>query len=491
MIHVKWRRITEWIFAVRARRRRRAMEDERMKKKVLAAFLAAGMVLTGFPAAAMADEADGTAFAGYHVELEEAGSIKGFRDGYDISYNTLMKEDGDSYVFSDLNGNVVDDRHLVNVDSLGWGIYTISVETGEETVNSTALVTVEGETLVPAEAAFFEFPAYGSKDESPRYILAFYGTEVTDNEDEALFFVTERMVAISADEDDTLYKGVLKVYDLVNRRFVPGLEYEQGRDSSFYQVGDNLYVDIDGDKVYNPEGELVYEAEEYGFNATCRYMIAREDGLDVIMDAEGNKLFSTEESVSTISYDSDYFTLYKDGKYQIINCSGEPAVEGTYYTVYSEDNGRFRVKVNEDDEKYALVASDGSVIAEGEDFYDADELGYYIYGDSGNATMITPDNRIIEGLSGNSSDMFFTKDDAEFLVINTGEYQALPGSSPYSYSKGVFEVSNDDGLCALYDSFTGEELLGFEYDSFNSIGDDYIAAIRGGDAVIYKINVVG
>ena len=47
-----------------------------------------------------------------------------------------------------------------------------------------------------------------------------------------------------------------------------------------------------------------------------------------------------------------------------------------------------------------------------------------------------------------------------------------------------------DSKKALYDAFTGEELLGAEYDEIDDINEDYIYAVKGGTMTVYKLSVV-
>jgi hypothetical protein len=66
----------------------------------------------------------------------------------------------------------------------------------------------------------------------------------------------------------------------------------------------------------------------------------------------------------------------------------------------------------------------------------------------------------------------------------------MPGGDADDIGKGIFTVENDSRQYALYDTFTGKELLGFEYDQIDDVNDDYIYAIKGGKATIYKVTIV-
>ena len=96
--------------------------------------------------------------------------------------------------------------------------------------------------------------------------------------------------AIMANEEDTFYKGTLKVFDLEARKYVDGLEFTKGSDSSFAQVGDNILTDLgDKDTVYSPDGKAVY-TEQGSLYYNSEYLQDRIDLETVIMDANGKEL---------------------------------------------------------------------------------------------------------------------------------------------------------------------------------------------------------
>ena len=419
----------------------------------------------------------------FHCELEEVGSFA-YDSNYRVTYDSIVHAESEYYTFCGADGKSVDDRELVNMDYLGWGLYSVTLKS-EESINSTGLVSIDGEVIIPFEAAIIEFPAKTRPDVQPRYVLVFTGTEPTDNESEALFFATDRMFAIMAQEGDTYYKGTLRVFDLVGRRYVSGLEFSQGTDSDFAQIGDNIMTDL-GDKpaVYAPDGKAVYTAQgRLDYNG--KYFMERIDTTCHIFDADGKELYNTENILSVLDYSSDLFTAYNNGKYGVINCKGESVLNGEWDYIYEESKGRFRVK-NNGDTGYTLAAADNSVVAQAENLYAADDLGFYVYGDSA-YTMISPGNRVVEGLEENNENLFFTKDDdTSYLVINTGEFAQCPGEDADDVGKGAFTVENG-GRKALYDAFTGEQLLGAEYDDIDDINDDYIYTLKDNTMTVYKL----
>ena len=424
----------------------------------------------------------------FRVELEEVGRVSGKKD-YRVTYDSLVHNEGDHVTFCDFNGNPVDERPLANMEYLGWGLYSVTVQVEGE-VNSTGLVSGEGDILIPFDAAIITFPSEHPKAEQPRYILVLTGTEQTTNQDEALFFVTSRQFAITANDDDIFFKGTLKVFDLKARQYVNGLEYTKGTGTDFAQVGDNILVDL-GDQavVYSPDGTAVY-TEQGSLYYNYKYMTDRIGANTVIMDANGNTLYETEAVTNMVDYNSEYISRYNGGKYTVINANGQTVLGGEWNYIYGEDKNRFRVK-NDGDTVYSLVAQDNSVIASGPNMFEGDPLGFVSFGENKNYTVVTPGNRVIDGIESDSDELVFTKDDeTSYLVLNTGEFVPADGNDISGIGKGVIALENAEGKNAVIDAFTGQELMGFEYDEIDDVNDDYIYYEDGDDIVILKVVIV-
>lgn len=421
----------------------------------------------------------------FHCELTEAGGFDA-NGSYRVTYDSLVRIDGDKVTFCYYDGKDADTRTLLNMDYMGWGLYSVTLE--GDNVNTTGLVSADGKVLIPFEAAIIEWPRSHPLNKQPRYVLVMTGTETTEDQSEALFFVTDRQFAIMANEDDTYFKGTLKVFDLAEGRYVPGLEFSRGTDTSFNQVGENIMTNLtDTDTVFAPDGSVVYTAQS-SLYCTADYILDRVDNQAVILDADGKEISRSDAILNTLDYNSSCFMKYEDSKYTVINSKGETVLGTPWSFIYGESLMRFRVK-NDGDTGYSLVAADNTVIAQSDSLYEADSLGFFTFGSSGDYTLITPDNRIYEGLSGDTDNLFFVKDDSSYLVLNTGESAALPGSDSDDVLRGTFRVRNDSGKYALYDTFTGRELLGFEYDDIDDVNSDYIYAVKDGKAVIYKLTI--
>ena len=392
-------------------------------------------------------------------------------------------------------GNIVDDRPIAGAEYLGWDLYCVDLKNDED-INSVGLVTTDGEVLIPFDAAFITFTAkHKEREAGPRYILAFTGTGQTTNQDEALFTASDSPFT---DDDDTLYKGFIRIFDLKTRQYVNGLKFDHGNSEDFDQVGDNILVDID-DKavVYSPDGKVVYTEQGY-LQINSKYMIDRHAGQSVIMDAQGNQLYSTDISTSVLHYDSDYFTQRENNMTTVINAKGEPVLNGEWSLIIAVSQDRFCTK-KEGDTDYTLLAADNTVIDISPNVYAYNALGFLMTtkSDYKNMTVITPGNRIFEGLDIYPLNMVFTKDDrTSYLVLNTGEFVSGGGNFFRCVSDGLISLNHTEKgetKSGLIDAFTGETLVDFVYDKICPVDlsiNDYIYCTDNENIVIYRVNIV-
>ena len=430
----------------------------------------------------------------FHIELQEVGRVSR-SDKYSLDDGALLYYEGDEAKFCDFKGNIVDDRPIAGAKYLGSDLYCVALKNDED-INRVGLVTTDGELLIPFDVAIITFTVkHKEREEAPRYILAFTGTEQTTNQEEALFTASDSMFT---EDDDTLYKGFIRIFDLKTRQYVNGLEFDHGNSEDFDQVGDNILVDID-DKavVYSPDGKTVYT--EQGFlDINSRYMVDRNAGQSVIMDAQGNQLYSTDISTSVLHYDSDYFTQRENNITTVINAKGEPVLngEGSFIRAVSQD--RFFTK-KEGDTDYILLAADNTVIDISPNPYVYNALGFLMTtkSDYRNMTVITPGNRIFEDLDMGLLDMVFTKDGrTSYLVLNTGEFVSGGDSFFRCISDGLISLSHwekRETKYGLIDAFTGETLVDFLYDEIRSVDSsicDYIYCTDNENIVIYRVNIV-
>ena len=190
------------------------------RAKLLSIVLAAVMVI-GSAIPAFAAPAEG----GYQIELDQAGSFS--QEGISIYRNSFLEIKGETeaYVYSKDGKKVFPDA-VKNANYLERGMFEFTKADSSD-VNANALVSADGDFLIPFEYAFYTWPGEYHNKTQNRFILAYYGTEETDDDKDYLFYTTEDMIAIGEPgKNDTLYKGYAKIYDIQNQRFVSGLEFE-------------------------------------------------------------------------------------------------------------------------------------------------------------------------------------------------------------------------------------------------------------------------
>lgn len=86
----------------------------------------------------------------FHCELTEAGGFDA-NGSYRVTYDSLVRIDGDKVTFCYYDGKDADTRTLLNMDYMGWGLYSVTLE--GDNVNTTGLVSADGKVLIPFEAA--------------------------------------------------------------------------------------------------------------------------------------------------------------------------------------------------------------------------------------------------------------------------------------------------------------------------------------------------
>ena len=145
------------------------------------------------------------------------------------------------------------------------------------------------------------------------------------------------------------------------------------------------------------------------------------------------------------------------------------------------------------------MAADNTVIDISPNVYAYNALGFLMTtkSDYKNMTVITPGNRIFEGLDIYPLNMVFTKDDrTSYLVLNTGEFVSGGGNFFRCVSDGLISLNHTEKgetKSGLIDAFTGETLVDFVYDKICPVDlsiNDYIYCTDNENIVIYRVNIV-
>ncbi|MBQ7370479.1 MAG: hypothetical protein IJW67_01115 [Blautia sp.] len=486
-----------------------------MMKKGMIAVLSAAMVmsLTTCPSVFASEEpaaAESTGkqqitevepYVKLKYELTSVGEFsteENLRFGYgDVAYVS----EGDSYAVVSAFGEKIQSG-ITSSKNIGDGHYVVNTPLNEENVNTTGLISMDGTVLIPCEAASIALPGNREKD-GIRFVAVIYATDKTENEDECIIYFTNSMFSFSISEDDVMYKGYARIYDIQEERFVEGIQLDSfGRDS-LQDLSDSFVIKGIGgsSKMYDPEGNVIWETTGYLNDITAHALSVSSGGTYYIVDSAGKDRYRSEANIGDLNDQLDYFTIYdgdgENAKYHAIDIDGNRVLDLAQPILYSACGKYFNT--SSDDNGYNVVDEKGNVVIENAKS-SINVLGSYGYVkmEDGSFYLINPDGLYSELEEANVSDLFFGKGD-KAVVLNTGEASLSFSDTADLRTKGVGllvaeEQSSSGDYYGAYDLFTGEQILPTEYTEINTAGD-YIFANRTGSGTnsvweVYKAELV-
>ena len=421
--------------------------------------------------------------AEYGYSLTEVGTFEDPDWEVYVERNILLIYTEDGANILTLMGEAVLEDEYVSLTDLGGGYYEVSNDLEE--INSTGLITGDGEELIPCEAAMISVPDYEGEG-MPRFLKIGYVTGETDDEDNYFFFYTERSFALYPEEGDILYTGYAKVFDLQEKQFVDGVEINNSNPYCMKVVGDTFLVeDEDGvTTLYGAEGNEILQTERY---------VEIGGGIlvfdNTVYDENGEVLYESEHSISPISGPRGLIEEYTgDGKI-VLDKNGNQVYDDEYEYIRWEDGSTLTVT---EDSEGKLIYADGTVVTTIGSYPDEIAYGFYsVYdSDSSEYALYYPDGREVTGVSYNVDELVMDDDDGNLFVINDGDYTFQPQESyPNTLTYAMIADSNDDGYYGVIDLFTGEELLPYEYAEVG-YANGYVYAYSYEDGVwtVYEVN---
>ena len=426
-------------------------------------------------------------------ELTEEGSMS-VDQRISFMYDSLVVSDDDKDAFLSVKGDkIVED--LTNVNYLGGNLYVVSTPYEDEDVNTTGLVTADGEILIPCEAASIKKPA--NRDDGIRFLEIIYTTETTDNEDECFIYFTDSMISWYIGEDDVMYKGYARIYDTKLEQFVDDLEFTTPNRYGFYDLGDSFaYEEGNITTIYDADGKELWQSSEFIEGVTYNALAVSSNGKHYIVDASGKDSYVSSGSLDDCIPALNYFKTYdsETSAYQAIDMEGNPVLEGTYSTIYASFNNNFHVIPDRDSKEELAVASDGTVIAEDVNYFNNIIGGYgYIKLNDDETYLLATPSGVYDGLQvGTASELFFGKN-GDPVILNTGKTidfgdEVADGDTLAPGLLKIEKSSPNGSYYGLYDLFTGEELLPAEYDRIGMAGE-YILAGTTNSTGNYTWNV--
>lgn len=459
----------------------------RLLSVVLAAVMVIGSAIPAFAAPA-ADE--------YHVELDQVGSFS--KEGIETYYNAFLEvvSDNEAYVY-DMNGKKIFNETVKSVDYLERGIYQFT-KANTTDVNSNALVDADGKVLLPFEAAFYSWPGEYDNKTQKRFILAYYGTEETDDTSDYLFYTTEDMFAIGEPgKDDTLYKGYAKIYDIQNNKFVDGLQFEHiDKYETINIVGNSILVKNEDETytLYNAEGKKLLDLNSR-IDTTDNIIIERSETNSGcrVYDENGTEIFKSGKSIYPLSTSTGNYLYYSDysgsSKYVILDEKGNEILTSDK-NVYEEDCDIFKVK---GDGPYIFIDKNGKELGQTEgSTYSAGYGRFFLETGVNTYTLIGPSGTLAEEVTKES--YFYTKD-GSIICLNDGTgFLTYDENARYTVKGYLLFVSPGYGEAgAVYDLFTGKKLVDDGVYEIKELGDRIVLEYHDGPDYTYKtvnVNVV-
>ncbi len=426
-----------------------------------------------------------------------------------LSEDVLVSRNASQYDMLNYMGEKVEGGPFVSIKSIKDGYYTVT--TDHDDVNTTGLVNLEGEVLIPCEAAIIRrIDNDSTGQDSQRYLLVVYGTGEVQSQSEMFFYTTDSFSSFGGPKvGDKMYAGYAKVYDLKTRRFVDGIKITNPgytiQHLDDYLAGKNFDKSAADGKtyVYDQNGNQTKVFQETA-NIKCgaNYLIASNNKY-YLYSGNGDILYETYNSLRPIWGSGRYVYEYiynnnADANYRVLDCNGNECFTRTgRYISFTEYNGVFCL---EEDGEYTLLDVKGNELFRVNNRLKYDGYGCWSYSYTENKEtvycLVLPDGRVIE--SADWFDRFVStvkfgdgiteSIQYKMLVLNDPDDPLVIESTRVSIlTDGLVsaEVNNKRGV---YDLFSGKQLIKPEYSRIYYAGG-YLYAFKDGAWTIFELTL--
>ena len=474
------------------------MKNFLFNKKIFAVIAAVMLVSMSFCGVVSASEFP----VGYTVT--EIGQINYDGNDYKVDYSGALNyhaanKTGEYYVqyICDYLGNRILDEGLLNIEGISETCFAVTADSDD--INRTGLVTVDGEVLIPCEAAIIKAVVNEDYPDIPvRYVEVIYSTGQTDNINEAFFYVTDHLELFQQPTDDDIpYAGYAKIYDLETKKFVGDIIVDNNSKDAVKDCGDYVAVEgLDGNiRIYDADGKETMciqdrPVEYYGNN----YVVVNENGYCVYDAGTGEESFFINSGALCYYYrDYIYVNDFSADIKQVLDKSGNIIIDNIRL-VYNINNGIIEAE-DENDNKILMDIDTGKIIHQMEDsewdYYNIIKYGYYYY-EKEDLTVVAPDGS--ECVAEDKSNMYNlvigreTDSGTEYYVFNDKDYTLKLDNAGTSLTYGMLACMQD-GKYGVYDLFTGDLIVPFNYVDVQ-YGAGYIYAYdEHGVITVYKADL--
>ncbi len=344
------------------------------------------------------------------------------------------------------------------------------------------IIDAEGNVILSADEHVGTFDGVNS-----RFVKAYIPEGVTESEDEAIYYVSANQFSFSPNDDDTLYKGTVKLYDLENKKF---LENTAANFDPHYDIyGDIIsFVDASDNNVYVSTDDQVLDMTDYTPVGEA-FLTKYEDGKNLVCGHDKNAIFSTACNISALDGSSYYYSA-KDFDLNltgVMSAKGRMIIEPKYDSVYGICEGYFTYTKNDGT---GILKADGTEVTPA-DYYTITKAapGYFQCRTKDNVSSLVDKNgKVIFTESGDDVlyclDTPYAKigDDYCYLVYSTGELSLKLSSSGTYFGHNILYSYADK---ALYDLVTGEKLVDKLEKAYMAYG--HLCVLNDGKVTVYNI----